>query len=217
MVKRVLATRPYHDPATAYLHEFSKETIAMAREQRDIHITDLEGPKATRTNFEGSISKENPSLLFLNGHGDKLRVAGHKDETILDSSNITLTKGKIVYALSCDSLEELGDLAVKEGAKAYIGYRARFMFITDPSRTSAPSKDNNALPFKRACVALINSLILGLEVKEAIKQTKKEYIHSIRSYGNSETEPYGDAPLIRFALSWDLTFLDFVGEETASL
>jgi len=112
MTKKILSTRPYHDLVTSYLHDFSKETIDLIKELPDIHITDLEGPKAVRTNFENLVEKENPSLLFLNGHGDKKRVAGHKDEIILDSSNVHITKGKIVYALSCDSLEELGGLGL---------------------------------------------------------------------------------------------------------
>ena len=104
---------------------------------------------------------------------------------------------------------------VKEGAKAYIGYEARFMIVRDPSRSSSPSKDKNALPFKRACFTLINSLVFGITVHKAIELTKKEFIHSIRSYGTSEDDPYGDTPLIRFALAWDNEFLNMVGDPNA--
>ena len=216
MVKRFLITRPKHDVITSYLHDFSKEIVKTIKGTMDIHVTDLEGSRAIRTKLEKSLIKEEPGLVFLNGHGDRKRVAGHKDEIILDEKNIGFTKDKIVYALSCDSLEDLGQNAVGKGAKAYIGYKARFMIVRDPSRESAPHKDKNALPFKRAYCALINSLVFGSTVSQAIERTKNEYIHSIRSYGTSEDDPYGDTPLIRFALAWNNEFLDMHGDSNAS-
>ena len=86
MTKNFLITRPKHDLATNYLHDFSKEIITTIKSTRDIHVTNLEGPKATRKNLEGALIKENPKLVFLNGHGDKKKVKGHKDETILDKN-----------------------------------------------------------------------------------------------------------------------------------
>jgi len=112
-------------------------------------------------------------------------------------------------------LEDLGEIAVKKGAKAYIGYKARFMIVRDPSRESTPSKDKNALPFKKACFALISSLVYGNKAGDAIERAKEEYRHSIRSYGTSEDDPYGDTPLIRFALAWNLEFLDMHGNPNA--
>jgi len=215
MVKKFLITRPKHDIITSYLHDFSKEIVKTVKGTRDIHIINLEGPKVTRTNVESAF-KEDPKLVFLNGHGDRKRVAGHKDEIILDEKNVGLTKDKIVYALACDSLEDLGKFAVKKGADAYIGYKARFMIVRDPSREGVPSKDKNALPFRRTCSTLINSLVFGNTVNKSIELTKNEYRHSIRSYGTSEDNPYGDTPLIRFALAWNLEFLDFEGNSNAS-
>lgn len=215
MVKKFLITRPKHDLITSYLYDFSKDIVKTIKETVDIHVTNLEGLNVTRQNVEICLSKENPKLVFLNGHGDRKRVEGHKYEIVLDNKNAKLTKDKIIYALSCDSLEELGQIAVEEGAKAYIGYKARFMLVRDPSREGNPRKDNNALPFRRACSTLINSLVFGMPIREAIERTKKEYRHSIKSYGTSEDDPYGDVPLIRFALAWNLEFLDMYGDSSA--
>ncbi|MBU0979695.1 MAG: hypothetical protein KJ709_02730 [Nanoarchaeota archaeon] len=216
MAKRFLITRPKHDIITSYLHDFSSEIVRIAKETRDMHVTDLEGKMANRGNLNACLAKEHPGLVFLNGHGDRMRVAGHNNEIILDTTNINLSKGKIIYALSCDSLEGLGPIAVEQGAKAYIGYGARFMFVHDPTRVGSPRKDKNALPFRRACAKLINSLVFGLPVSQALDLTKEEYMHSIRSYGTSEDDPYGDAPLIRFALAWNLEFLSMHGDPAAS-
>ena len=131
MTKLFLITRPNYDTATFYLHHFAKDAIKIAKKSKGVHVTDLEGKKAIRLNLEKSMSAENPGLVFLNGHGDKTAVWGHKDEVILDKKNISLSKNKIIYALACDSLAQLGDLATEQGAKAYIGYSDSFMIIRD--------------------------------------------------------------------------------------
>lgn len=215
MTKKLLVTRPYHDINTEYLHSFAKDILKLVRTTKNIHATDLEGDKATRNQVEKCLTKENPGLVFLNGHGDRLAICGHRDEVILDKYNISLTKGRIVYALACDCLKELGVLAVHGGTEAFIGYRARFMIVKDQSRDTVPDKDKNALPFKRACFMLINALVFSNPVSKAIELTKREYEHSIRSYGTSEDDPYGDTPLIRFALAWDLEFLGMEGDPEA--
>jgi len=217
MVKRVLITRPNHDIPTSYLHDFAKELVRTLKKSKDFHISDLEGPKANREMFCECVRDENPGFVFLNGHGNMETVAGHNDEVVLDKRNSELTKKRIIYALSCDSLEKLGKYCVKVGAKVYIGYRAKFMMVRDPSRESTPSKDKNAFPFKKACHTLLSSLIFGRSVKDSIETTKKEYRNSIRSYGSSEDDPFGDTPLIRFALAWNLEFLDFEGDSCAKI
>ena len=217
MTKRFLITRPKHDVNTSYLYDFSKNIVETIKATPDIKITVLEGFEANRNETEKALTKLNPGLVFLNGHGNKKSVMGHRDEIILDEKNVILTKDKIVYALSCDSLEELGPIAIKKGTRAYIGYRASFMIIYDPTRSGSPHKDKNALPFKRACSTLIDALVFGNTVEKAIELTKREYIHLIRSYGTSEDDPYGDVPLIRFALAWDHEFLDAEGDLNTTL
>ncbi len=216
MAKRLLITRPKHDISTSYLHSFAKDIIKIVKATRDIHVTDLEGDQATRNKMEKSLVEDNPRLVFLNGHGNRITVCGHRDEAVLDKENIILTKDKIVYALACDCLEELGVIAIEKGTVAFIGYKARFMIVTDPSRNNTPDKDKSVLPFKRASFALINALVFGKTVSKAIDVTKREYEHAIRSYGTSEDDPYGDTPLIRFALTWDLEFLGMEGNPHAS-
>lgn len=191
---------PNYDTATSYLHYFAREAITIAKKLKGIHVSDIEGNEVTRSNLEKSMTHENPGLVFLNGHGDKMAVWGHKDEIILDSKNINLAKDKIVYSLACDSLAGLGDIAVEQGTQAYIGYQENFMLVANPTRHASPGKDNNALPFKMACTKLIESLLTGSNAREAIEITKREYIRLIKSLGTSE-DPYGDVSLVRFALA----------------
>ena len=215
MVKQFLITRPNHDKETSYIYSFSKGIVFLAREDTSIHMTELEGAKATRKNFEEFVEKTDPGLVFLNGHGDEKSVCGHKDEPLLDSANTGLTDGKIIYALACESLVKLGPMTVKKGAKAYVGYKEEFRWVGDPSRTSSPDKDKNAAPFRKICFVLGKNLLSGMPVGKSVEKTQDEYKKLIRAYGTSE-DNYGDAPLIGLALSWDLMFLGMAGDPKAA-
>ena len=215
MTKQFLITRPTHDKETAYLYSFSKAIVNIAKEDRNIRLTELSGSKAIRKNLEKQLSTKDSTLAFLNGHGDANTVFGHKDQPILDKSNIQLTKGKIVYALACDSLINLGKMAIKKGAKAYIGYTNEFMWLGEPSKSAVPDKDKNAVPFRKVCHILINSLLKGISVGEVVNKTKLEYKKLIKNYGNSEDD-FGDAPTIGLALSWNLFALNFEGDAFAT-
>lgn len=215
MVKHFLITRPKYGKETPYIYSFSKGIVAIAREDKDIQMTELEREKVTRRNLESSLLASNPELVFLNGHGDELSVWGHEDEVILDGDNIKLTRGRIVYALACESLAKLGQIAIEEGVKAYIGYRGKFKWVVDLSRTSSPDKDKNAAPFRKICHVLGKSLLSGMSAGVAIEQTKNEYRKLIKNYGRSE-DTFGDAPLIGLMLSLDLMFLGMEGDPRAA-
>lgn len=216
MVKQVIITRPYHDDETAYLHSFMKFIVNTGKNLSDIHLTDLEGKDATRKNLETS-AREGAKLICLNGHGTAYEVKGHDNEPILDKTNVAITKGAIVHALACDSLVKLGKQSVECGARAYIGYSAQFMVSRDPARSSSPEKDKNALPIRKACNITVTNLLHGETVQKAIDLTKREYKKLIKTYGNSEDDPYGDAAVIGFALTWNLSFLGFEGESGARI
>lgn len=210
--KFILFTRPNYDTPTSVLHYFSGELIKNIDDVREYNIIDLEGVKATKKNFESAIIKNNPKLVILNGHGSKSAIFGNNEE-ILNKDNVNLLKSKIIYAVACDSSEELGEIAINIGkADAYIGYEAYFMVVIDPTRSSIPSKDKNLKVFIKPYATLILSLISGLPVDEAITRTRNVLKSLIREYGvSSIKDRYGDAPLIRFGLYWDLTFLKGYG------
>jgi len=214
MQKSILFTRPSHDQATACLHYFSGKLIEEIKGVGEYSIINLERHKATREIFEKSMTKSKPRLVVLNGHGFKQGVCGQDKKIILDKDNINLLDSKIIYAVACDSSEELGEIATAKGnADAYVGYEAHFMVVTDPSRSSTPSKDKNIKIFIKPYATMVLSLISGLSVEKAINHTKDTLRGLIREYGvYGISDKYGDAPLIRFALYWDLTFLKGYGD-----
>ncbi|MCK5281778.1 MAG: hypothetical protein KAK00_00040 [Nanoarchaeota archaeon] len=164
---------------------------------------------------ENTLSANVKTLAFFNGHGDDETVFGHNDQPILDKDNINLTKDKIIYALACNSLVKLGPLAIKNGAKTYIGYNDEFMWVGDPSKSAVPDKDKNSAPFRKVCHTLIHDLLTGAPVGRALEKAKFEYKKLIKHYGTSK-DNFGDAPSIGLALSWDLLSLNLVGNATAA-
>ncbi len=214
MAKHFLITRPNYDRETGYLFSFSKEIVGIVKNDKNIRLTELDGPNANRAKVEKGLCTSDNTLAFFNGHGDEETILGHNDEPILDKMNIGLSNGKIIYALACDSLSVLGKLSIRVKAKAYVGYGDRFMWIGDPSRSAAPDKDRNSIPFRKICHFLIHSLVNGISVGEVIERTKHEYIKLIKNYGTSE-DNYGDAPAIGLALSWNLLHLGMEGDSKA--
>ncbi|MBL7169532.1 MAG: hypothetical protein ISS48_00760 [Candidatus Aenigmarchaeota archaeon] len=213
MAKKILFTRPCYDLETKYLHCFSDKLIKEIKLIGEYNPINLEDSDVTRENFEKAIRKGNPRLVVLNGHGTKDSIFGHDDEVIVDENNVDLFDSKIVYAAVCDSLGGIGlDATSKGGADAFIGYESEFMIIVDPTHTSTPKKDKNSKPFKEVYVKLIIALLSGLSVEESIEMTKKLMRKLIREYGTyGIRDKYGDAPLIRMALFWDLYFLNAHG------
>lgn len=214
----IFFTRPSYDLPTGVLFYFSGSLIKDIEEIGEFKLIQLLDDEVTRDNFEKILKKEETRLIVLNGHGSKDKVFGHK-EVILDKENIHLLNSKIIYAVVCDSAEELGKFSNEEGkAESFIGYRANFMIVVDPTRVSTPSKDKNIRPFEKAYATTVLSLISGLTVKESVVETKNILKQLIREYGvYAIRDKFGDAPLIRFALYWDYHFLTFYGKGEATV
>ena len=216
MTKQFLITRPRHDRETSYLHSFSKAIVLITKEDKNIHLTELEGKKANRANLESALQLSRPGLIYLNGHGDERTVLGHNNNVIFDKQNVTFAKNSIVYALACSSLVELGPHAIQAGVRAYIGYKDEFMWVGDPAHSAVPDKDKNAAPFRKVCHVLIHSLVSGQPIGTSLEKTRSEYKKLIKTYGTSEDDPFGDIAAVGLALSWDLLCLDIVGDHNAT-
>ncbi len=205
-------TRPCNDIQTQYLNVLAGELIKEIKEVGEHKVIDLNEEKANRNSFEKAIDKRNPRLVILHGHGSIDCVWG-QNEIILDKNNIQKMNSRIIYALVCDSLHELGRFAIENGgAEAYIGYESHYMITLEPTRSTTPLKDKSFRPFRDLHVMLVLLLISGFSVSEAVEKTKKRMNEFIREYGiRGIRDQYGDAPLIRFALYWNKFFMSAYG------
>src|SRR5260221_2554666 len=117
----ILITQPDFDKTTRYISAWSEEVAEFSLKKGDKTIT-LTGKRVNQAEFESIVTKTNPRLIMLNGHGNHEEILGQDNETILNSSSSQeITKDRIIYALSCSSAKLLGVNCVKKGTLAFIG------------------------------------------------------------------------------------------------
>ena len=119
-IDSVLIVRPDHELVTKYLCVWSQELVDFAK-QKGINTLDLKGKKATRKEFDSYVRAHTPSFIFVNGHGNSSVIAGYDDKLIIDKTSAVAPA--IIYARSCDAGRELGPMLIRQGARAFIGYR----------------------------------------------------------------------------------------------
>lgn len=202
MSNKLLMTRPDHDDTTFYLSEWAEEVKDIAENilgKKD--VLDLKKERVTKKNFESMIVNNNPTLLFLNGHGDWDAVGGHKNEVILDLKNMQLLNSTVTYARSCRCAKILGFQAVKQGiSRAFIGYKHDFIFPYDSRRTASPKNDTFCKHVLTASNLVAISLIRGKTPKEAFDASQQAYDFYIKRWVNSKEI---EAPTILKYLIWD--------------
>ena len=83
--------------------------------------------------------------------------------------------------------------------------------------TATITKDKNIIPFKQAYIMMASALLSGLSIDESVEKTKELMRQKIREYGvYGIRDKFGDAPLIRWGLYWDLFFLNYHGDPEAT-
>ncbi len=206
MAKKLLITRPDYDLILSYIHYWNNDIIALAHE-KGFQVKDLEGKQADKELFEKYIEKQKPILIFLNGHGNSTTICGQDNKPLVNADeNAKILAGSIIYALSCNSSEILGEVAIRDGAKAYLGYTMPFTIITDKSSECKPGKDRLANLFKEPALEAPKNLLKGKTVTEAYDKAKKRYKDAILSYSLSDSPL--EAEYIRFALFSNLQAFD---------
>lgn len=210
-----IVTRPEHDKVTTYLSSWAQDILLFAKE-KGVNLADLGAEKVTRKNFEKYLSKKNPKLVFINGHGAPDSIAGHKDEILIKKGeNEHILKDKIVYALSCHSAVELGPSAIGKGTKAFIGYNNPFCFLTDKNKECTPEEDELANIFKKGTNQVPLCLVRKKNVLESYNRSQNKFLDLIKEYSASDALP--EAKDIRFWLFWDVKSQEKLGEDQASL
>lgn len=171
----LLMTRPKYELVTHYLYSWSEALLQEAK-KKNMKVFDLEKEKASRKLVESYLKKQQPTIVIFNGHGNDVCVTGHDEEPLIESGkNSQLLKDKVVYMRSCDSGKILGPQTIKEGAKAFLGYKELFRFWTDGESIRNPLKDGYAQPFFETSNQIAVSLIKGKTPEESQKDSMKVY------------------------------------------
>ena len=179
MNKSVLITRPNHDLATTYLCWWSEKVIDKCLEKKIRHF-DLKGKKASKKNFDSCLKKNNPSFIFINGHGSLEAVTGWDNKILLRVGDKLDVKNRIIYARSCMAGVKLGRVCVHFGAKAFIGYTKNYMLLFLTNKKTRPLMDNLAGLFLRPSNSIPISLVEGKTTGEADQKSKDLMIKNLK-------------------------------------
>lgn len=210
----MLVTRPEHDPTTKYLSCWGQEYIDDA-EKRHVPIVDRRYGGATRVEVESRIQKLHPSLVVLNGHGNRTYVTGHNNEVLVETKNNSdLLSGRITYAVSCSSAAELGTEVGMHAASTYVGYTEKFVFVHS-SRFHDPLSDAFARPCMEPSNHVVLSLLKGHTAGEAVSRSKEKSRQHLRHLMSSASDP--DARMVAQWVWWNAKHLVCCGDENKTM
>lgn len=212
-----LITLPEHDDITDYCSKWSRAVIDVAKEEGH-NVTKLEGPNATRANFEKRTRKQNPKFVMFNGHGDSKNITGHSEEVVLSCGakvkNEKLTKGRIIYARACDCGAELAPACVDAGCRAFVGYNKNFAIIKSKSRVAKPLNDPVARPFLEISNEIPIFILRGNTVKEAVNKANLKLEKEVEALMTKDT--FMASHILPWLL-WNKKVRVILGDKTAAI
>jgi hypothetical protein len=129
----------------------------------------LEKGSATRSNLESTLTSKNPSIVWLDSHGDEACLAETETTCAVDltSDLSSLFSGRIVYIHACLTGKKLSPAIVSAGARAVLAYTDVIIFEADPrtKRMTRPFEETLLHP-KR----LYDYISVGQVYDETIKK-----------------------------------------------
>jgi hypothetical protein len=120
---KVIVINPKYDEYTECLHRISQEILATA-ERAGCSLMSLGSVSATRSRVESVLKGigDHEAIVVFYGYGDADCLYGAHHEPIINTTNVTLFKNKVIYTVASSSGRRLGPLAIECGALSYLGY-----------------------------------------------------------------------------------------------
>ncbi len=189
----IVRTIKKDDHATRYIFSWA-ESIKIDAELLGWKVIDLQNENFTEEKMKKMVEEFDPSIIFLNGHGTEYSIKGEDGETdvITRCKNDHLFKGRIIYALSCNTAKILGKSSYNKGCKSYIGYTQEIVFPNKEMEN--PLEDNVSESFMMVSNEIISTLIRGGSSEQAILNFYK-LSDALISYWKKNSEP--QAPIIQ--------------------
>lgn len=209
----MLAVRTNHDPVTSCLYQWTTPVLKFAEAKR-FDVISLEGDKVTKDNIKGRISARKPSFFFFNGHGSATAMFGNKWEEVITLKDADAFKDMVVFARACDCLQELGKEAVKKGCKAFVGYEKKFWIASLNEMATRPLSDPLTKPIMENSNLVVEELIKGKTVKDAIDKAHEHAAKIILDLVFSD-DPY-KSPALAAIVNND-SVLNYEGQDSARI
>ena len=209
----MLSVRTNHDPVTSCLYQWTSPLLKFAESKR-FNVIDITGDKVTKENIKRRISTLNPGFFFFNGHGSASAMFGNKWEEVMNLKDAAAFKDMVVFARACDCLQELGKEAVKKGCKAFVGYENKFWIASLNEMATRPLNDPLTKPIMENSNLVVEELIKGRTVKEAVGKAHEHAAKLILDLVFSD-DPY-KSPALAAIVNND-AYLAYEGEDSARI
>lgn len=124
------------------------------------------------------LSAPQSDIIIGVGHGSQTSFTGQNEALILEVGkyNPREIKGKVIKLLSCQTGVALGPDLVKNGAKAFLGYKDDYVWVVDSDFASKPWADKMAGTCLLPVVDGLNALLDGKTAKEAFEVELQGYL-----------------------------------------
>lgn len=175
--KYILIGRCECDGIVSFPFFWAEELIPFAK-TKNFDVIDLKRENFCKDKIKTHIEEKNPSIIFLNGHGDEFSVRGYlQEQVIILGENDHLFNGKIAHIISCKTALFLGQSMKDKGCIGFLGYNGPFHIETDYN----PEKDKDMIAnfFKEGVNSASRILIGGGSVKEAYEKSQEIYKKNI--------------------------------------
>ncbi len=163
------------------------EIIKQYALEHGVDVLDIVDPWIEHARITPLLMKNHPDLFVYTGHGCKNFLAvqggcsltnGFREDVCTSqcnkSPNLGVLKNAIVVTFSCHSVSQLGNCAVKYGARSYVGFSDFMMFTSD----GMGSQDL----FRDALLPMVIELINGKTVGEAADATKAALLAAAKQW-----------------------------------
>lgn len=142
--------------------------------KKNIKVLDLSGKRANEKTFTSYMIKNEPVLVFFNGHGNEDVITGYNNEPLVAvNKNEKLLEKKIVYARSCNAAENLGELCIKNKTLVFIGYKKKYTICYSHASVSHPLQDDIAKLFITPSNLVPMSFLKGNTAKDAYRKSQE--------------------------------------------
>ncbi len=179
-MKTVVFVRTYYDVPTFYSFHWCQPVIDLSKE-KSFRVIVVEGEKVVKPEIESRLSTLKPSFIMLSGHCTENSFQGHNGIDVIGLDNSSCLQGSVVYARCCNCLVALGQKAIENECKAFVGYFKNFWLAKQNEMQTRPLEDLVSKPFFEAANAVPVSLLKGSTVQEALDHSHKVATSAIKA------------------------------------
>ncbi len=124
------------------------------------------------------LSAPQSDIIIGAGHGSETSFCGQNESVILEIGkyNPREVRGKVIKLISCQTGVSLGPDLIKNGARAFLGYKDDYVWVMDADLASTPWADEMAGTCLMPVVDGLNALLDGKTAEESFDVELQGYL-----------------------------------------